>query len=245
MWSRQGFLAVIPARGGSKSIPQKNIKEFLGKPLLAWTIEIARESDVFERVILSTDDEKIAQIGRAYGAEVPFLRPRELAEDTTPTAPVVRHALEWLRNHEGWTPDFVIVLEPTSPGRRAFHIRDAVSLVQKSGADSVASISDVPHHYVPPKVLQLHDDRTITGIDGTHLGDMIHHRQDLPVYYAFNGLIFGCKIDVLSIDPLTLWGEKVVAYLVDQKYNIDIDNPEDWVIAEARMRNILKEKKAQ
>lgn len=232
-------IAVIPARGSSKGIPRKNIKEFLGKPLLAWTVEAARESGLFERLILSTEDEEIARIGREFGAEVPFRRPQKLAEDTTPTAPVVRHAIEWLRHHEGWTPDFVMVLEPTSPGRRAFHIREAATLLQKSGADSVASVSEVPHHYVPTKVLKLHSDGTITGIDGTHLRDMIHRRQDLPKYYALNGLIFSCKTELVLKNRPTLWGEKVLAYVVDPKYCVDLDRPEDWAPAEAKLRRIL------
>lgn len=245
MLKRQSSLAVIPARGGSKSIPRKNIKEFLGKPLLAWTVEVARESGVFERVILSTEDEEIAQIGRAYGAEVPFHRPQELAKDTTLTAPVIQHAVEWLRHHEEWIPDFVMVLEPTSPVRRASHVREAAELLVNSGADSVASVSLVPQHYNPVKVLKLHGDGTITGIQGTHIRDMIHRRQDLPTYYAFNGLLFSCKTDVLSLHPPTLWGERVLGYVVDQKYNLDIDSPEDWVVAEARMRKILEEEKAR
>ena len=213
----------------------------MGKPLFAWTVGVARESGIFERVILSTEDERIAQIGRAFDAEVPFLRPLELAEDTTLTAPVIRHAIEWLKHHEEWIPDFVMVLEPTSPARRAFHIHEAAGLLVRSGADSVASVSELPQHYNPVKVLKLHSDWTITGIDGTLIRDMIHRRQDLPTYYAFSGLIFACKTGVLSADPPTLWGEKVLAYVVNKKYNLDIDSPEDWLVAEARMRNTLEE----
>lgn len=245
MWKSHSFLAVIPARGGSRGIPRKNIKVFLGKPLLAWAVEVARESGVFRRVILSTEDEEIAEIGRAYGAEVLFLRPQELAKDTTPTAPVIQHAVAWLRDWEHWTPDFVMILEPTSPARRVFHIREAAELLVNSGADSIASVSEVLHHYNPVKVLKCNDDGTIEGIQGMHIRDMIHRRQDLPIYYAFNGLLFSCKIDVLSLNPPTIWGERVLGYVVDQKYNLDIDSPEDWVVAEARMRSILEEEKAR
>jgi CMP-N,N'-diacetyllegionaminic acid synthase len=237
------ILAVIPARGGSKSIPRKNIKEFLGKPLLAWTVETAKESGVFDRIILSTDLDEIAEIGKSLGVEVPFLRPPELAIDTTLTAPVVKHTVAWLEEHDGWVPKFVMVLEPTSPARRRSHIREAADLLLESGCDSMASVSLVPHHYNPEKMLKIHRNGTIAGFNGTPIHKMIHRRQDLPTYYAFNGLIFACRAEVLSIHPPTLWGEKVLAYVVDQKYNLDIDHPGDWGIAEARMKRILEEEK--
>jgi CMP-N-acetylneuraminic acid synthetase len=237
-------LGIIPSRGGSKTIPRKNIKEFLGKPLLAWTIEVAKESRVFDRLILSTEDEEIAQTGRACGAEVPFLRPQELARDATPTAPVVRHTIEWLSIHEGWVPQFVMVLEPTSPGRRAFHIREAAALLETSGGDSIASISEVPHHYVPIKLLKLGEDGMINGIDGTPVRNMIHRRQELPQYYGFDGLIYACKTELIMMDPPTVWGERVVGYIVDPKYSVDLDQPEDWAPAEAKLRSFLREEKA-
>ena len=136
-------------------------------------------------------------------------------------------------------PDFVMVLEPTSPARQAFHIREAATLLQSSGADSLASVSEIPHHYIPPKALQLQSDGTLTGMDGTPVREMVHRRQDLPTYYAFNGLIFACTAGVILRDPPTLWGQKVAAYLVDLKYSLDIDGPEDWSFAERRFRQLL------
>ena len=237
------LLAIVPARGGSQGIPRKNIKPFLGKPLVAWTIEAALASKVCTRVIVSTEDQAIARISHACGAEVPFLRPQELAQDTTPTAPVVRHVIEWLRDHEGWIPQAVMVLEPTSPGRRAFHIREAAALLQQEGVDSVASISALPHHYVPPKVLAIQRDGTIAGLDGTHPRQMIHRRQDLPTYYTFNGLIFACKTAWVLRDPATLWGEHVLGYVVDPRYALDLDSPEEWVSAEARLPQMVSEER--
>jgi len=235
------FFAVIPARGSSKGIPRKNIREFLGKPLLAWTVEAARTSGVLERVILSTEDEEIAQIGKTYGAEVPFLRPKELAEDKTKTASVIQHTLQWHQDHTGWLPEFVVILEPTSPTRQPFHIREAAKLLIESGADSVASVSEVPHHYVSTKLLRLLSNRTLVGVDGSHPKDMVHRRQDLPKQYAFNGLVFSCRTSYLFKNLPTLWGEKVVGYLTEAKYAIDLDVPEDWGPAETRMRQILEE----
>ncbi len=124
-------VGVIPARGGSKSIPRKNVRVFLGKPLLAWTIEATRESGVFDRLVLSTDDAAIAETGRRLGAEAPALRPKELAQDTSPTAPAVKHILQVLQQ-QGGVADIVVILEPTSPGRRPFHLREVVELMLSS-----------------------------------------------------------------------------------------------------------------
>ncbi len=239
------LLAVIPARGGSKGIPRKNVKEFLGRPLLAWTVDVAKACNVFERVIVSTDDQDIAAIGRACGAEVPFLRPGHLAEDAAPTAPVIQHAVEWLQREEHWLPDFVMVLEPTSPSRRIFHLQVAARLLRDSGADSLASVSTLPHHYHPVKALRLHPDGGLTGVDGTPVRDLPHRRQGLPDLYAFNGLIFAAKTSLLFESPPALWGKRVIGYVTAPQYSIDIDMPEDWVTAEARMRAILAEEHEQ
>src|SRR3989344_1919877 len=112
---KKDILGIILARGGSKSIPRKNIKPFCGKPLIVWSIEAGLKSHMLDRLILSTDDEEIAQVGRDAGAEVPFMRPAELAQDTTPSMPVLQHAVAWLKEHEGYMPDYVLLLEPTSP----------------------------------------------------------------------------------------------------------------------------------
>src|SRR3989344_694173 len=114
MWGMK-FLGVITARGGSKGIPGKNIKPMLGKPLIAYTIEAALASQVFDRLIISTDDPEIARVAKEHGCEAPFMRPPELAEDKTPHLPVMRHAVEWLKDNEGYSPDYAMILQPTSP----------------------------------------------------------------------------------------------------------------------------------
>ena len=235
------IMAVIPARGGSRGIPGKNVRSFLGKPLLAWTIEVARESGVFARVLVSTDNEEIAEAGKRYGADVPFRRPPELARDETPTALVIRHAMEWCRSHNQELPEVVMVLEPTSPCRRPFHLIETAALFKQRAVESVASVSEVPHHYVHEKLLRLHPDGTMTGMDGTPIRDMRHRRQELPTYYAFNGLVFACRSALIMRDPTTLWGERVTAYCIDRKYNLDLDVPEDWAVAESCFRRLLQE----
>ena len=143
------ILGVITARGGSKGIPGKNLKLLGGKPLLAYTLESAEESAVFDRVILSTDDAEIAAAARARGCEVPFMRPADLAQDETPHLPVMQHAVDWLRENEHYRPDVVMILQPTSPLRRAADIRHAIQLLTETGADSVLTVSAVSAHVHP------------------------------------------------------------------------------------------------
>ena len=134
-------LALIPARGGSKSIPRKNILPFAGHPLLAYSIAAGLAAETINRVIVSTDDEEIASIAKRYGAEAPFLRPAEYSQDHTPDLPVFRHALEWLSKHEDYHPEIVVQLRPTSPFRRVMHIDQAIyRLLERPDADSVRTV---------------------------------------------------------------------------------------------------------
>jgi CMP-N-acetylneuraminic acid synthetase len=238
------IVGVIPARGGSKGIPRKNIRPLLGKPLLVWTVEAARASGALADVLVSTDDEEIAAVARQAGARAPFLRPSELARDETPTAAVVRHALEWLAEREGRRPAWVMVLEPTAPARQPFHIREAARLLEDGGAESIASVSEVPHHFAPSKILARASDGTVTGFDGTPIRRMAHRRQELPVSYALNGLIFACRAELPRCDPPTLWGERVLGYVVEPLYALDLDRPEEWVMAEARMKLVLEQEQS-
>src|SRR3989344_5310224 len=141
------ILGLITARGGSKSIPKKNIKFLCGKLLIAYTIDEAKKSGVFDRIILSTDDKEIADVGRKFGVEVPFMRPKKLAKDKTPTLPVLIHAISWLRENENYFPDYIMLLQPTSPFRNSDHIREAKELIEKSGADSVVGVGKIPEAY--------------------------------------------------------------------------------------------------
>lgn len=229
-------LAVIPARAASKGIPRKNARLFLGRPLVAWTIDSALASGALERILVSTDDPEIAALGREAGIDV-VERPPDLAGDDVPTAPVVKHAVETV----GDGSELVLVLEPTSPARRPWHISEAADLLASSGADSVASVSQVPHHYVPEKQLLLAEDGSISASDGGSIAAMPHVRQKARTTYAFDGLIFSCRRELLAGEAPTVWGRRVVAYRVDPRYAFDLDAPEDWAPAEARMRDILDE----
>src|SRR5688572_6686860 len=150
-------LGIITARGGSKGIPGKNLKALAGKPLLAYTIETARRCTALDRVILSTEDEAIAAAGRDLGCDVPFMRPLDLAHDETPHLPVIQHATRWMQERVNYQPDAVMILQPTSPLRSAEDITAAVLLLERSGADSVLSVNEVPVHSHPLRTLRIGD----------------------------------------------------------------------------------------
>lgn len=233
------ILAVITARGGSKSVPRKNIKDLGGKPLIAWTIEAAKASAVFDRIILTTDDEEIAEVGKRWGAEVPFLRPPELAQDTTPTMPVMQHALKWLEDNEGYKPEAAMILQPTTPFRTPEHIRGAVELFEKTGADSVVSVVEIPGNYNPHWAFRVDDDSRATLYLGGAIKTRIKRRQDLPKAYSPNGMIYLFRPKLLfdPADP-NFYGDDVRACEVEEKASINIDSPEDWALAEQAVKSL-------
>ena len=237
-------LCIIPARGGSKGIPRKNIKGFLGKPLIAWSIETALASMAINRTIVSTDDEKIAAIARNHGAETPFTRPAELAQDSAPTLPVLQHVVTWLKENQNYFPEVVVLLEPTSPGRRPRHIREAIDMVIKTGADSVVSIMESPHHHNPHWKLVMAEDGDLRLFTGEPLKKVIRRRQDLPKVYMRNGAFHIFKTKLLFEDEPSFYGEKVKGYLMDPQYFFDIDSLKDWPAAEEQFKKILEEEKS-
>lgn len=235
------ILGIIPARGGSKSILRKNIKSFAGKPLIGWAIETLKQSGVAGRVIVSTDDEEIAEVARKHGAQVPFMRPAELAQDSTPTLPVLEHALQWLKENEGYSPDYVVLLEPTSPSKRPFHVREVVKMLMDTGADSVISVSEVPGILNPHWQLKLGEGGRVELFTGGSMKNVIRRRQDLPKTHYRNSSIYAFKSELLFQDDPSFYGEDVRAYVTDFKYAFDIDTPEDWEFAERQFKKILTE----
>ncbi len=236
------IVCIITARGGSKRIPRKNIKDFLGKPLLAWSIEVAKKSDVLDRIIVSTEDDEIARVAKNYGAEVPFIRPLELAQDTTLTLPVIQHAVEWLRKNESYMTDWVVLLEPPSPGRQAFHIREVVKILREKNSeiDSINGVSEIPGHFSPLRAFKSDEKNMLTRYpDGELIRNLINRNQDLPKLYFNNSSIYAFKAENLTKDPPSLWGDKVLGYLMDIKYAMDIDTPEEWLDAEIKMKRLL------
>jgi CMP-N-acetylneuraminic acid synthetase len=231
---RPTILGVITARAGSKGIPGKNTKLLAGKPLIAYTIEAARLSGVFDRLILSTDDEGAATVARALGCDVPFMRPAELCADDTPHLPVMQHAVRWLDDHEQYRPDWVMILMPTSPLRQPHHLVEAVELAMTSGADSVVSVDEMPSHYNPMRALTI-DAR---GRARLFVGDLPvrrrpNRRQDMPKAWVFNGAIYLLQTRLLfDRGEPSLYGDAVAAYVMPPPYGHNLDEPEDWAVAE-------------
>ena len=226
-------LGVVTARAGSKGLPGKNLKVLAGKPLLAYTIEAAKRSGAIDRLILSTDDEHIAAVGRDLGCDVPFIRPRDLAADDTPHLPVIQHAVQWMADRAGYQPDAVMVLQPTSPLRQPADISAAVDLLDRSGADSVVSAHEVPAHAHPMRVLKTDDTgAAVLFVTGEPVRHRINRRQDLPAAWLMNGAIYVCKIHVLFAGQPSLYGDRVMVYRMPADRGLSIDDAKDWEEAE-------------
>jgi CMP-N-acetylneuraminic acid synthetase len=224
-------LAVITARGGSKGVPRKNIRILAGKPLLVWTAEAALAARRLARVIVSTEDDEIAEVARSAGVDVPIMRPRELAEDTTPTLPVLQHAVRELEA-TGDRFDAICLLQPTSPLRTAQMIDECVASLDASGADSVVTTLPVPHQYNPHWVYFGEARGELRPALGER--EPIPRRQNLPPAWHREGSIYVTRRDVLVGG--SLYGRRIVGYPVDPSRSVNIDTLHDWDRAEALLR---------
>lgn len=226
------ILALIPARGGSKSIPRKNIRPLSGYPLIAYSIAAALQSKHVSRTIVSTDDEEIARIAQHYGAEAPFLRPGEYALDNTTDYPVFTHALSWLQENEGYQPDIVIQLRPTSPIRPPDCVDQAVQiLLDHPEADSVRGV--IPSGQNPYKMWRVNEQGRMTALldlPGTR-EPYNSPRQDLPQTYWQTGHIDAIRLSAI-LGKNSLSGDTIYPLFLDPRYAIDIDTLRDWQRAE-------------
>lgn len=214
------MIAIIPARGGSKGLPGKNIKKLLGKPLIAWTIDAAKKSKYIDRIIVSTEDEEIAEIAKSYGAEVPFLRPDELASDTAMAIDNYIYTIGRLQKEEKIEiPEFV-VLQPTSPLRLSSDIDDAISLYKEKCADSVISYTKEAHPIAWHKYLT--DEGQLLDI----LPNTIANRQENRVSYYPNGAIYIFKTKLINSRSYT--SDRTYAYIMPRNRSVDIDYQEDF-----------------
>lgn len=232
------ILGLIPARGGSKGIPRKNIVPLGGRALIDWTIKAALAASAMTRVVVSTDDEEIAAVARACGAEVPFLRPADFAGDSAAALPVIAHAVSTL-DASGWCADAVIYLQPTSPFRGADAIEMAAALLAQGDCDTVVSVVQVPHAMTPGSLM-------------LPVGDLIDfaappearsfRRQDKPILYARNGPAVLGMTRATIVDRATLYGPRIKPILMQELQSIDIDTPMDLAIAEALLPLVLSGK---
>ncbi len=228
-------LAVVPARGGSKGIPRKNITPLAGRPLLHWTIEAALACDRIERVLVSTDEPEIVDVALACGADVPFLRPAVLALDETPGIAPVLHAVRWLEEREGYRPEWVALLQPTSPLRDRDDIRGALALGEGRGAAAVVSVTEAAHHPWWMKTL----DDTGRLRDWSEGSEGATRRQDLPPVYALNGAIYLVRRQAL-VEQETLAPDPCLGYVMPPERSLDVDTAWDLHLAEL----ILTERQA-
>jgi N,N'-diacetyllegionaminate synthase len=229
---KEKVLAIITARGGSKGIPQKNIKPLQGKPLIAYSITAALHARTLDKIIVSTDDETIATISKDYGAEVPFLRPKHLATDTATSISVLQHAVRHMEEHEGFSADIIVCLQPTSPLRSSDDIDQAVTLCLSTGADSVVSMCPVQYHpYWMKKIIE-GEIHSFLEVDD----ELYPRRQDLPPAYQLNGAIYVIRRKVL-LEEQKMLGAHTLSYIIPEERSIDIDTPFDFRIAELIMRD--------
>ncbi|USK59569.1 cytidylyltransferase domain-containing protein [Peribacillus asahii] len=220
MYKRKNFLAIIPARGGSKGIPRKNIFEVNGLPLIQYTIDEAKKSEFLDRVVVSTDDKEIEEVVRKIGGEVPFLRPSELATDNSKTIDAMLHVINGLEE-AGENYDYVVLLQPTQPLRKSWHIDEAIKKIVDTNQNSLVSVSEVNDH---PILI-----RTINS--GGNLETLLKRestlrRQEFPSYYKVNGAIYINRLDE-NFNQYTSLNDNLVPYIMEKEYDIDIDNPID------------------
>ena len=232
MTTTRCILGLITARGGSKGLPRKNILPLAGKPLIAWTLEAARRSRRVDRVVVSTDDQEIASVSRQWGAEVPFIRPAELARDESGHMDVVIHAVDWLAREQHYCPDYVLLLQPTSPLRSTEDIDAAVDLILARGADSLIGICEVQQH--PYLVRKITEEGRLADFmaDVPPPGSTERRRQNWPPAYVENGAIYLTRTTVL-LERRTFLPEKTIPYIMPMQRSLEIDNAWDMRLVEA------------
>lgn len=223
------ILAVIPARGGSKGIPHKNIIDLCGKPLIAYTIEAALKSKYIDYVLVSTDDEQIASVAKKYRAQVPFMRPAELASDTARTLDAILHSINTLKDMGKRFSDLVL-LQPTEPLRTSTDIDRAIELYYENNRQSLVSVSEVDDHPI-----------LIRTIEGNRLKPLLNvsstcRRQDMPKYYRVNGCIYINPIE--EINESTSFNDNSIPYVMEKNHSVDIDELSDLALAKYYIVNI-------
>jgi N-acylneuraminate cytidylyltransferase/CMP-N,N'-diacetyllegionaminic acid synthase len=226
------ILAIIPARGGSKGIPDKNIRDFCGKPLIAHTIECAKKSQYVNRVIVSTDSEKIAEISKKYGAEVPFLRPEDLSQDKSKVVDAIAHLVDKLKTDEGYVPDYVVLLQTTSPLRFSSDIDAALLLCFKRNADAVVSLCSTE------QLLYTKDENDRLVLVSSEEFLKSTNRQQLPPTYKLDGsMVYAIKTEVF-MNKRTFLPENLVGYVIPRWRAVDLDEPQDFIIGEILKNNL-------
>lgn len=220
------LLALIPARGGSKAVPRKNIKNLNGKPLMAWTIEAARKSRYIDKVVVSTDDDEIMTIAKKYGSEAPFKRPKELASDNAKMMDVVLHCIKFFQNLDE-EYDIIILLQPTSPLRGAYDIDKAIEYFVKKKARAIVGVVKCEHS--PQWAGVLPRDHSMKNFIPENIREK--NRQEIRTFYRINGAVYLADIGFI-INKRNWYGPKTFAYIMKRENSVDIDNLFDFMLAE-------------
>ena len=222
MLNGKTFLAIIPARGGSKRLPRKNVLDLAGKPLIAWSIEAGLKSKYIDKVIVTSDDDEILGIAKQYGSET-IKRPNELASDTATSFDALKHTINNTNSY-----DYIILLQPTSPLRDFKHIDDAIELLESKKADAIVSVTQMDHSPLWSNTLP------DNGNMNSFLRDDVKNSrsQDLEKYYRLNGAIYICKTDRLLGEKSFFIEDNIFAYLMDRKSSVDIDEEMDFILTE-------------
>lgn len=233
MYKNKKILAVVVARGGSKGIPRKNIKDLCGKPLLAYTLGAAQKSRLLTRTLVSTDDQEIADVSKQYGCEVPFLRPSELAQDKSTAIPVIQHALQWVKEASGEVYDYVMILQPTSPFRTAQDIDECIEKIVDTGADSVMSMVELTD-FSTKKLKKIEDDVIVPLVEDE--GKVSAFRDADVKVYKRNCAIYLTKVECILQNDL--FGKISRPYIMPADRSLDINVPLDFELAEFFMKKI-------
>lgn len=228
-------LGLINARGGSKGVPRKNIKPLLEKPLIAYSIEAALNASRLDRVVVSTDDEEIGKVARCYGADVPFIRPNELATDTSLQIDVIAHALQIFAD-AGEVYDVVVILQPTCPLRTSADIDGALELMEQTQADTVISVTEVQGQH-PFTMYTQQSNGLLEPLLKTNSAGVL--RQQFPRVWWRNGAIYAVRTEVI-LQKRKLYGEEVRGYPMPVERSANIDEPIDWIITESLLRNLFE-----
>lgn len=221
------ILGIIPARGGSKSIPKKNIRLLADKPLIAHTIEVAKECKMLNRTLVSTDSIEIADVATKYGCDVPFIRPKDLSSDDTPMVPVLQHAVSFIEEKDNIHVDVVVLLDPTSPFRRVEDIEACIQKIECENADSVVTVCEVEHnpYFV---MMELNGEKLVPLIKSDKV---ITRRQDSPDVYRLNAAVYAIKRDVLMNENKIIT-DNTMAVIMPQELSAHIDHEIDFEFAE-------------
>lgn len=226
-----GIIGLIPARGGSKGLPRKNLTPLADRPLIEYTFDAALAATTLDRVIVSTDDDDVIQLAKDAGIDVPFVRPGNLARDDTPMLPVLEHCVKTLAA-SGESAQVMVLLQPTSPLRQSRHIDEAVQMLVEGDAETVVSVQELPHRFSPDSLLVMNDSLQLDPYVGSSAPT---RRQDKPLFYARNGpAVLAVRATVLSRG--TLYGSPTMGYVMRRRESIDIDDFEDLQLAELYLR---------